>query len=293
MKISNTINLQSSIISQNNRKNTRGMMQPDKNRITESPVRVSISQEGLERSSIQQNGQETYESMMQRREMLKKTRVMSYGYDLSMKAVELNDAASENGAKTLSVTDRANGYISAYASMYDEIVRGYENGTREIYVEDEFGMHRLTKEEELKALEEAYKREVDDFVTMEKANEQAYAIVSQEMIKIASVSARSGVAVSEANDSKAMEQHKVPENLNGKMLSAADIFKQNYAAFNPDTDSLSQILSRVKISGVVALGAEPPDHLADDLAAVDVFLQAPVGGLFASGQRRVAVARFK
>ena len=223
-------------------------MQPDKNRITESPVRVSISQEGLERSSIQQNGQETYESMMQRREMLKKTRVMSYGYDLSMKAVELNDAASENGAKTLSVTDRANGYISAYASMYDEIVRGYENGTREIYVEDEFGMHRLTKEEELKALEEAYKREVDDFVAMEKANEQAYAIVSQEMIKIASVSARSGVAVSEANDSKAMEQHKVPENLNGKMLSAADIFKQNYAAFNPDTDNLSQVLSRVKIS---------------------------------------------
>ena len=60
--------------------------------------------------------------------------------------------------KTLSVTDRANGYISAYASMYDEIVRGYENGTREIYVEDEFGMHRLTKEEELKALEEAYKK---------------------------------------------------------------------------------------------------------------------------------------
>ena len=50
------------------------------------------------------------------------------------------------------------------------------------------------------------------------------------------------------NDSKAMEQHKVPENLKGRMLSAADIFKQNYAAFNPDTDSLSQILSRVKIS---------------------------------------------
>ncbi len=249
MNISSTINLQSPLISQNQNKNQKNMMQPKMNRITESPVKVSISNEGLERSSsLQQNKEETYESMMQRREMLKKTRVMSYGYDLSMKAVEFNDAASENGAKTLSVTDRANGYISAYASMYDEIVKGYENGTREIYVEDEFGMHRLTKEEELKALEEAYKREVDDFVTMEKANEQAYAIVSQEMIKIASVSARSGVAVSEANDSKAMEQHKVPENLNGKMLSAADIFKQNYAAFNPDTDSLSQVLSRVKIS---------------------------------------------
>ena len=61
---------------------------------------------------------------------------MNYGYDLSMKAVELNEAASENGTKALSVADRANGYISAYASMYDRIVKGYENGTREIYVED-------------------------------------------------------------------------------------------------------------------------------------------------------------
>ena len=249
MNISSTINLQSPLISQNKNKNQKNMMQPKMNRITESPVKISISNEGLERSSsLQQNKEETYESMMQRREMLKKTRVMSYGYDLSMKAVEFNDAASENGAKTLSVTDRANGYISAYASMYDEIVKGYENGTREIYVEDEFGIHRLTKEEELKALDEAYKREVDDFVAMEKANEQAYAIVTEAVKKIASIKSGSGASVSETDNSKAMEQHKVPENLKGRMLSAADIFKQNYAAFNPDTDSLSQILSRVKIS---------------------------------------------
>ena len=249
MNISSTINLQSPLISQNKNKNQKNMMQPKMNRITESPVKISISNEGLERSSsLQQNKEETYESMMQRREMLKKTRVMSYGYDLSMKAVEFNDAASENGAKTLSVTDRANGYISAYASMYDEIVRGYENGTREIYMEDEFGIHRLTKEEELKALDEAYKREVDDFVAMEKANEQAYAIVTEAVKKIASIKSGSGASVSETDNSKAMEQHKVPENLKGRMLSAADIFKQNYAAFNPDTDSLSQILSRVKIS---------------------------------------------
>jgi len=249
MNISSTINLQSPLISQNQNKNQKNMMQPKMNRITESPVKVSISNEGLERSSsLQQNKEETYESMMQRREMLKKTRVMSYGYDLSMKAVELNEAASENGTKALSVADRANGYISAYASMYDEIVKGYENGTREIYVEDEFGIHRLTKEEELKALDEAYKREVDDFVAMEKANEQAYAIVTEAVKKIASIKSGSGASVSETDNSKAMEQHKVPENLKGRMLSAADIFKQNYAAFNPDTDSLSQILSRVKIS---------------------------------------------
>ncbi len=250
MKISNTINLHSSLISQYNNKNQKDMTQTKMNRVTENPIKVSISQEGYEhiRSSLQQNGQETYDMVVRKIELSKKVRVMNYGYDLSMKAVEFNDAASENGTKALSVTDRANGYISAYASMYDEIVRGYENGTREIYVEDEFGIHRLTKEEELKALDEAYKREVDDFVAMEKANEQAYAIVTEEVKKIASIKSGSGASVSETDNSKAMEQHKVPENLSGKMLSAADIFKQNYAAFNPDTDSLSQVLSRVKIS---------------------------------------------
>ncbi len=250
MKISNTINLHSSLISQYNNKNQKDMTQTKMNRVTENPIKVSISQEGYEhiRSSLQQNGQETYDMVVRKIELSKKVRVMNYGYDLSMKAVEFNDAASQNGTKALSVTDRANGYISAYASMYDEIVRGYENGTREIYVEDEFGIHRLTKEEELKALDEAYKREVDDFVAMEKANEQAYAIVTEAMKKIASIKSRSGVAVSETDNSKAMEQHKVPENLKGRMLSAADIFKQNYAAFNPNTDNLSQVLSRVKIS---------------------------------------------
>lgn len=49
------------------------------------------------------------------------------------------------------------------------------------------------------------------------------------------------------------------------------------------------------VLGVVALGAEAAYHLGHDLAAVDVFLQSPVGALLASlsGQRRVAVAGFK
>lgn len=249
MNISSTINLQSPLISQNKNKNQKNMMQPKMNRITESPVKVSISNEGLERSSsLQQNKEETYESMMQRREMLKKTRVMSYGYDLSMKAVELNDAASENGTKPLSVADRANGYIGAYASLYDEIVQGYENGTREIYVEDELGIHRLTKEEELKELNESYKRAVDDFVTMEKANEQAYAIVTEAMKKIDSIKLRSRAGASNYDNPTEKERHKVPENLKERMLGAAELFKQNYAKLNPDTDNLSQVLNRINIT---------------------------------------------
>ena len=138
MRVTSQMNNPMLMMPQNSIMNQKEPAQLNMNRVTEKPVKVSISQEGIDRSRIQQNGQETFESVMQRREMLKKTRVMSYGYDLSMKAVELNEAASENGTKALSVADRANGYIGAYASMYDEIVKGYENGTREIYVEDEF-----------------------------------------------------------------------------------------------------------------------------------------------------------
>lgn len=45
--------------------------------------------------------------------------------------------------------------MKAYAELYDEIVRGYEDGTREIYVAGGDGPRRLTKEEELDALDAA------------------------------------------------------------------------------------------------------------------------------------------
>lgn len=57
----------------------------------------------------------------------------------------------------LNITDKANNYVKAYAELYDEIVKGYENGTREIYVADENGPRKLTKDEELSNLDAAYK----------------------------------------------------------------------------------------------------------------------------------------
>ena len=47
------------------------------------------------------------------------------------------------------------------------------------------------------------------FVAMEKANEQAYAIVTEAVKKIASIKSGSGASVSETDNSKAMEQHKI------------------------------------------------------------------------------------
>jgi hypothetical protein len=167
---------------------------------------------------------------------------------MSKKAAQLNKDAANAKSNVLSVTDRADNYVAAYAELYDEIVQGYENGTREIYAADENGTHKLTKDEELSALDEAYTKTVDDFVTMEKTNQHARGIISEEMEKISQISPLVTSATDFLKEQKARGTDTVPENLNEKMYNAIVSFKEKYAMFNPNADTLSQLLMGVKIS---------------------------------------------
>ena len=189
-------------------------------KMAEQPVSLSISDAGKEQyhNSVQHGGQESYDAMLQRREQLKNEKI------------------------------RADGYVKAYAELYDEIVRGYEDGTREIYVAGENGPRKLTKEDELDALDAAYRKTVDSFVEMERTNQHARTIIGEEAEKIAKISRRETKAAGFLKEQKARGIDKVPENLNQKMLSAVASFKEKYAAFNPNTDTLSQLLAGIKIS---------------------------------------------
>ena len=218
----------------------------------EQPVNLSISDKGKEyyRNSIRQSRQESYDTVLQRREQLKNEKIslIDYGYEISKKAAQLGEDTAATGKSVLSTTDKANGYVKAYAELYDEIVQGYENGTREIYVADENGTHKLTKEEELSALDTAYKKTVDDFVTREETNQHARKIIGEEAEKIAKISKRSTSATNFLNEQKARGTDKVSENLNEKMLNAVSLFKEKYSMFNSNADKLSQLLVGVKIS---------------------------------------------
>lgn len=213
-------------------------------KMAEQPVRLSISNEGKEhyRNSIQQGGQESYDAVIQRREQLKneKLSLVDYGYEISKRAGA--------GESALSAAGKADGYVKAYAELYDEIVQGYEDGTREIYVAGEDGPRKLTKDEELDALDAAYKKTVDSFVTMEQTNQRARTIIGEEAEKIAKISRRETKAADFLKEQKARGTDKVPENLNEKMLSAAASFKEKYAAFNPNAGTLSQLLAGIRIS---------------------------------------------
>ena len=213
-------------------------------KMAEQPVKLSISNEGKEyyRNSIQQGGQESYDAVLQWREQLKNEKIslVDYGYEISKRAGA--------GESVLSAAGKADGYVKAYAELYDEIVQGYEDGTREVYVAGENGPRKLTKDEELDALDAAYKKTVDSFVTMEQTNQRAHTIIGEESEKIAKISKRETKAADFLKEQKARGTDKVLENLNEKMLSAVALFKEKYAAFNPNAGTLSQLLAGIKIS---------------------------------------------
>lgn len=251
MKISNNVNNTSLIITKNASKVQEENKQTNEKRTAEQSVKLSISNEGREyyRNSIQQNGQETYDDVLQRRERLKseKISVIDYGYEISKKAAEWNKEAANTGRNVLSTTDRANGYVAAYAELYDEIIQGYEAGTREIYVADESGTRKLTMDEELSTLDAAYKKTVNDFVTMEKTNQHAREIISEEMDKISKISSRSTLAATYIEEQKTRGEDEITENLGEKMYDAIFSFKERYAMFHSNADNLSQLLMSVKI----------------------------------------------
>lgn len=63
--------------------------------------------------------------------------------------------------------------IAAYSNIYDEIVRGYEEGTREFYfpANGDGTFRKVTMEEEIEGLDEAFKFHVDFMLAKAKHNE--------------------------------------------------------------------------------------------------------------------------
>ncbi|MBQ7564027.1 MAG: hypothetical protein IJT16_08560 [Lachnospiraceae bacterium] len=165
---------------------------------------------------------------------VKNTPVMTdYSHELAGRMPSVYGEKDENGEYVrnyFSVSDTASNLLKAYAGLYDEIVKGYEAGTRETYVEDktaEGGYRKLTMDEELKELDKAYK----DYADRYAANRDSHVldILSAHAKKVSEISGdRAGIA-KEANE--LLEKYKkdsVPKDFSDVMTRAADSFIKQY-----------------------------------------------------------------
>ena len=101
----------------------KGNSQTNEKHTVGQSVKLSISNEGLEyyRNRIQQSGQEKYDDVVQRKELLasKKISDIDYSYEIQKKAAQQNQNV-DTGKSALNITDKANNYVKAYAELYDD-----------------------------------------------------------------------------------------------------------------------------------------------------------------------------
>lgn len=121
-------------------------------------VTVDISKEGRERLKNEtiKNMSYSYEDVIQQRKYLGNV-VMDGGRFQS----KLNDLYNSG---VCTEQDWVDCCVDTYKTLYDEIVSGYANGTREKYISDENskdGLRKLTMSEELQMLNDEYDSQCD------------------------------------------------------------------------------------------------------------------------------------
>ena len=228
----------------------------------EEPIRIDISQEGRDQYrkslSAHNQGKMGLESVRAQKNIIKHLSMDSDFESKFHKEAGIMSAAAKEKGTTMSVKDKAENYFSTYAKLYDEIVQGYETGTRETYVSEEGGYRKLTKEEELSALDKAFGKIAGDFEKQETVNKNARNIIEEGFKKFApyrkaKVGSTTTVAEKEAEtDSTKTATEKeskettinVIEGISKKMINAADLFKAGYGK-----SDLMTLLAGIKIFG--------------------------------------------
>ncbi len=200
----------------------------------EQPVKVSISKEGQEqyRKSIQENGGESYDSMMARREELLSGKIqpqMDYGFELGNKLSEIKGEDYTYRSTEKKMTDM----LEAYTQVYEEIAKGYEDGSRSIYVEDSTasdGYRKLTMEEEIASLDEAYAGYVNFMQTQADLKPKFEATLGDYLQKISKINdGRAELSIQAEQELSMLSKEEMPENITEVMMKALAERKEQLA----------------------------------------------------------------
>lgn len=164
----------------------------------------------------------------------------------------------------LSAEEFAKNALSTYADMFDEIKKGYADGTREIYIADsktEFGYRRATEEDEIAALDAAFDFHAsytDAYVRFVNEDKDAMLSGMQRTQDMWDSQKSRAMAKQEEYEQEQRELRKAEEekwNSNSSMMlgdtmkQARDFLKAQYSNFKDDIDGLlNAVFENMKIS---------------------------------------------
>lgn len=223
----------------------------------EEPIKIDISQEGREqyRKSLSAHNQAKMgmESVKAHKNIIQHLSMDSDFESKFHKEAEMMSVAAREKETAITVKSKAENYFNTYTKVYDEIVRGYEAGTRETYVSEDGGYRKLTKEEELSALDKAFGKIAGDFEKRETINQNARSIIEEGFKKFApyrKAKAGSAAAATEKetkadNTTTTTEKEttsNVIEGISKKMINAAELFKAGYGK-----SDMATLLAGIKI----------------------------------------------
>lgn len=214
-------------------------------------VKISISQEGIEnyRKKLHESGGQAAGGKVIEKKyaLIKQAKnaifANQYENELAQKVGELK-GQRESGS-TYSLLNKAEDYVKAYGNLYDEIVQGYKNGTRERYVEDEnseTGFRKMTMEEELSSLDKAYQKTAD---IENKLAENARKAASAFKDTAEKLSKYKGVKTSFADAYKELEAKGITsqEDMGQKMVTLAQAWRDAYKVSDSKDSGMEKVLS--------------------------------------------------
>lgn len=219
---------------------------------------VTISKKGIdsyrmylqhENDTVEQSNQNTDSY----RELLSKSVVdirglTEYNFHAQFKHhnTELRDS---KGGTYNKATDLSQSCFEVYTNMYEDIKRGYADGTREIWVVDstaENGFRKVTEDEEIEALNSAY-----DFygqVVEAYVNQGDISKKVQDCINKLQLDLQNQQYVRKSNDG---DINKGLDNIHSRLMDAGQTWRDNYSMNSNNLSSLfNQILVRLSKNNI-------------------------------------------
>lgn len=220
----------------------------------ESSVQITISEEGKQayRSQVQSQDNITYEEMLKEREHIidignKNFCEADYGFAIGNKLTQIKEG--KEGYRTWE--EKSSELLEAYASIYDEIVQGYEDGSISHYVMDkneESGYRRLSLEEELAALDKAYDGYVSFYETQAKQSADVKKAFEDTIAKLDAISRNRSEGLQQMKETyENMSKEEIPENIAEKLSNARQSFWNLYSQNKGNNMDIKSLLANISV----------------------------------------------